>query len=154
MGNVDLLGTGVKAWWQKSFVSFIFTISAPVKYRSAGSTKNVKVLSWMWLKISHHSGKVLLWVWSKKAVNLIIHEIQSYPVQLFCLMYDEYNTSPLGVPLFSISEWSRTFVILVLHYLCDLYKSMTCMINLRKKVFFNEICCVSIFIFCVLYCTI
>jgi len=62
--NVDLLRTGVKAWWQKSFVSFIFTISASVKYRSAGSAKNVKVLSWMWLKISHHSGEVLLWMWS------------------------------------------------------------------------------------------
>ena len=134
--NFDLLGTGVKAWWQKSSVSFIFTISASVKYRSAGSTKNVKVLSWMWLKISHHSGEVLLWVWSKKTVNLIIHEIQSDPVQVFCLVYDEYNTSPLGVPLFSISEWSRTFIILILHYLCDLYKNMTCMINLRKKFFF------------------
>lgn len=126
VGNVDLLGTGVKAWWQKSFVSFIFTISASVKYRSAGSTKNVKVLSWMWLKISHHSGKVLLWVWSKKAVNLIIHEIQSDPIQLFCLMYDEYNTRPLGVPLFCISEWSMAFIMLKLHYLCDLYKNMTC----------------------------
>jgi len=105
VGNVGFLGTGVKVWRQKSFVSFIFTVSASVKYRSAGSTKNVKVLSWMWLKISHHSGEVLLWVWGKKAVNLIIHEIHSDPVQLFCLMYDEYNTSPVGVPLFSISEW-------------------------------------------------
>lgn len=159
VGNVDLLGTGVKAWWQKSSVPFISTINTSVKFRSAVSTKNVKVLSWMWFKISHHSGKVLLWVRSKKAVNLSIHEMQSDPIQLSCFMYDVYNTSPVvRVPLFSISEWSRTFIIFILQYLCDLYKDIIFIgFNLKKKFVLylgNELYNVSILIFYVLYCTV